>query len=143
MRRFWIVFLIVIVIAAFYGWQNGPQWLASWNSGHQQMVEQQRAAGTAFGRKNDQQACFSSALARLESCKETEYKCTVSNGMYLRACWQESLPVGDFCGGVPAFSESPSEDDKAWIKDRCLELGATAKGCRILLKQKMQLCSNG
>jgi len=143
MRRFWLVFLIVILIAGFYGWQNGPQWLASWNSGQQEMVDQHRAAGTAFGRENDQQGCFSSALERLESCQETEYKCTVSSGLYLRACWHESLTSERFCDEVPAFTESPSEDDKAWIKERCFELGATAKGCRILIKQKMQLCSNG
>jgi len=143
MKRFWLGLMLAMIIGVFYTWLQAPEWLENWNSEHQALVEQQRTSGAEFGRNSDQQGCFDSALQRIEACQQTEYNCTISGGFYLKACWQQSLPSDNFCAGVPAFSDEMSEDDKAWIKDSCFELGATAKGCRLLMKQKMQHCSAG
>ncbi|WP_315981684.1 hypothetical protein [Aliamphritea spongicola] len=66
----------------------------------------------------------------------------MNNGILLKACWQKSLPSEGFCENVPAFAEDPSEDDKAWMKDSCFEAGINGSGCRLLMRQKQQLCSS-
>lgn len=141
MRRFWLMVLLISLAGGIYAWLQSPEWLAEWNNEHQQMIAAQRQAGQQFGRTTDQQGCFDQALARTEQCQATEYRCTVQGGTYLKACWEQSQPSLGFCDGIPAYSEEPSEDDKAWVKDRCAALGALSKGCRILVRQQQQLCS--
>lgn len=141
MKRFWLGLCLAAIGGVFYSWLQAPAWLEEWNSSHQAVTEQQRRAGLQFGQSSDQQACLEKALQQFDLCAESDYSCTVSNGLFLRACWQASQPSSGFCDGVPAFSESPSEDDKAWAKERCFALGITGSGCRILMRQKQQLCS--
>ena len=141
MKRFWLGLLFALIIGVFYSWLQAPAWLEEWNSTSQEITEQKRSAGLLYGQSHDQQACLDQTLQQFDSCNESGYSCTVSNGVFLRACWQESQPTMAFCDGVPEFSESPSEDDKAWAKDSCFELGINAQGCRLLMRQKQQLCS--
>ena len=141
MRRFWLTLLLVSIAGVFYFWLQSPEWLEEWNNEHQQMIAAERQAGLQFGQTTDQQGCFDQAFQQTESCKETEYRCTVRGGIYLKACWESSQPAVGFCEGVPAYSDEPSEEDKAWVKERCTELGALSKGCRLLVKQQQQICS--
>lgn len=141
MRRFWLTLLLVLIAGGFYFWLQSPQWLEEWNNAHQQMISAERQAGQQFGRTTDQQGCFDQALEKTEQCKESEYRCTVSGGTYLKACWETSLPSATFCDGVPAYHEEPTEDDKAWVKGRCDELGALSKSCRLLVRQQQQICA--
>ena len=141
MRRFWLGLLLAVLVGVFYGWLYGPEWLEGWNETNQQVVEQQKREGADAGRQTDQQGCLSTALQRVESCKESEYRCTVNGGAFLKACWNESLPTDGFCGQVPAYNESATSDDKAWLKEQCSELGMLAKGCRLLMRQQQKLCS--
>lgn len=140
MRRFWLGLLLVIIVGVFYSWLSAPEWLAGWNEEHQQMVEQQREAGIAAGRQTDQQGCVSEVLQRVESCKESEYRCTVSGGTFFKACWENSQPSPGICNTIPPYHEVATEDDKAWVKDRCTELGLRASGCRLIMRQQQQLC---
>ncbi|MBN0985782.1 hypothetical protein [Amphritea pacifica] len=142
MRRFWLGLLLAIIVGVFYSWLNAPEWLESWNEEHQTMVEQQRREGISAGQQTDQQGCLADALQRVEQCKDSEYRCTVSGGTYFKACWETSQPTVGICNTIPPFHEKATEDDKAWVKDRCSELGLLAKGCRLILRQQQQLCSD-
>lgn len=141
MRRFWLSLLLVVIAGVFYFWLQSPQWLEEWNNEHQQMIAMERQAGRQFGQSSDQQGCFDQAIQKTESCKETEYRCTVGGGTYLKACWESSQPSAGFCADVPPYKAEPGEDDKAWVKDRCTALGALSKACRLLVRQQQQLCS--
>mgnify|MGYP001392325989 CR=1 FL=1 len=141
MRRFWLGLLLALIIGVIYSWLQAPEWLENWNQEHQQMIEQQRQAGVDRGELTDQQGCLDNALERLKNCKGTEYQCTVGGGMFLKSCWSKSGPTEHFCQGIPQYNETATEDDKAWVKDRCFELGIDAKGCRLMLRQQQQICS--
>lgn len=141
MRRFWLGLLLAIIMGIFYSWLNAPEWLEGWNQEHQEMVNQQRQAGIAAGKRTDQQGCVEQALQRVEHCDDSEYRCTVSGGTFFKACWQNSQSSAVVCEGIPPFHEKATEDDKAWVKDRCIEQGLLAKGCRLILRQQQQLCS--
>lgn len=143
MRRFWLTLLLVMIAGVFYFWLQSPEWLEEWNSEHQQMIAAERQAGQQLGQTTDQQGCFDQAFQKTESCKESEYRCTVSGGTYLKACWETSQPTSGFCDGVPAYSDEPDDADKAWVKDRCTELGALSKSCRLLVRQQQKICSAG
>ncbi|MDO6562423.1 hypothetical protein Q4488_03410 [Amphritea sp. 1_MG-2023] len=140
-RRFWLGLSLAMIVGVYYTWLNAPEWLAGWNKEHQMMVNQQRQAGMAAGEQTDQQGCVSLALQRVEHCNDSEYRCTVGGGMFFKACWQHSQPSAEACDGMPAYHETPTEDDKAWVKDRCTALGLLAKGCRLIVRQQQQLCS--
>ncbi|WP_261842872.1 hypothetical protein [Aliamphritea ceti] len=141
-KKIWLGILLAIVAGLLWAWLAGPQWLAEWNQASQ--VEQQafQQRGASLGGNTDQQGCFEAALQSFDQCQDSEYKCTVNNGILLKACWQKSLPSEGFCDAVPAFAEKPSEDDKAWMKDSCFAAGVNAAGCRLLMRQKQQLCSS-
>ena len=141
-KKIWLGILLVTVAGLLWAWLAGPQWLAEWNQASQ--VEQQafEQRGASLGGSTDQQGCFEAALTSFDQCQDSEYKCTVNNGILLKACWQSSLPSEGFCDAVPAFADKPSEDDKAWMKDSCFAAGVNASGCRLLMRQKQQLCSS-
>lgn len=141
MRRFWLGLLLAMIVGAGYAWLYGPEWLESWNETNQQVVEQHKREGAEVGQQTDQQGCFTTALQRVESCKESEFRCTVNSGTFLKACFNESQPTEGFCDQVPAYNESATADDKAWVKDQCMALGVQAKGCRLLMRQQQQICS--
>ncbi|WP_417225901.1 hypothetical protein [Amphritea sp.] len=141
MRRFWLGLLLAIIVGIFYSWLNAPEWLEGWNQEHQEMVNQQRQAGIAASEQTDQQGCVEKALQRVEHCDDSEYRCTVGGGTFFKACWQNSQPSAVVCEGIPPYHEKATEDDKAWVKDRCIEQGLLAKGCRLILRQQQQLCS--
>lgn len=141
MRRFWLGLLLTIIVGIFFTWLNAPEWLESWNEEHQVMLEQQRQAGLSAGQQTDQSGCLAEALQRVESCKETEYRCTVGGGTFFKACWENSQTSAGLCSTIPPYHEDATEDDKAWVKDRCTEQGLLAKGCRLIMRQQQQLCS--
>ncbi|MBU2967717.1 hypothetical protein Q4508_00155 [Amphritea sp. 2_MG-2023] len=141
MRRFWLGLLLVVIVGAVYSWLNAPQWLEGWNEEHQEMLNRQRQAGISAGETTDQQGCVSMALQRVEHCDDSEYRCTVGGGTFFKACWQQSQPSATVCNDIPPYHEKPTEDDKAWVKDRCIEQGFLAKGCRLIMRQQQQLCS--
>ena len=141
MRRFWLGLLLAIIAGVFFTWLNAPEWLERWNEENQMMVEQQRQEGIAAGQQTDQSGCLEEALQRVESCSGSEYRCTVDGGTFFKACWENSLPSVGLCDAVPPYHEKATDDDKAWVKERCTELEVRAKGCRLIMRQQQQLCS--
>ncbi|WP_299200369.1 hypothetical protein [uncultured Amphritea sp.] len=141
MRRFWLGLLLAIIVGVFFTWLNAPEWLENWNEENKVLVEQQRQEGVTAGQQTDQSGCLAAALQRVESCKGSEYRCTVDGGTFFKACWENSQASAGLCDTIPPYHESATEDDKAWVKERCTELGLLAKGCRLIMRQQQQLCS--
>jgi len=139
LKKLLLVSVLLLLIGGGIFWLNSPQWLTEFNQQTSQDVTEYRELGTRFGQTSNQQGCLDQALDQLKQC--SGFSCTVRNGHFLKSCWQTAQPSEGFCEDVPELKEELSEDDKSWIKDYCWERNIGDEGCRILLRQRMQYCT--
>lgn len=131
----------VVLAAALWAWLAGPAWLERFNQRQHEARATFTAQGEAFGRQSDQQGCLEHTLTDFNRCDG--FDCTLHHGYFLKACLKEAAPSAGFCDGVPAYRETPTEDDKTWAKNSCWDRGIRGEGCRLLLKQQQLWCSGG
>ena len=137
-----ILALVILSGLGFYFWVElyGDAWLVAFNDERQQTTDQQLATGRALGETLNQQGCFDEALLRVDNCHA--FNCTVDVGNLLRGCWETSQPAPKFCESVPAYQDKMTEDDKTWARHGCWDLNSKSQGCRLLMRQKQQLCES-
>ena len=137
--KLFVGFLVVVAVLAGYLWSNQAEIVANFNEQRSLEREQSQQAGRLFGEKNDQNACLTRTLADFDGCQE--FGCSVSSGLFLKNCLAVAAPNSALCEGVPAFQEVPSEDDKHWAKYECIDRNIRGEGCRMLMRQVSQFCS--
>ncbi len=149
MKRTILLSLLVIILLAVVGCfvfedevrAYKAQWLSDFNQARESAAAAQHDLGLAFGKQQDQNGCFEKALGDIADCRSPI--CTIDTGNFLRACWEVSTPVSGFCEGVPAYNEEITEDEKSWARYGCWDMNNKSDGCRILMRQKQQLCESG
>lgn len=144
MRRFWLMALggclVVILVAGFWLYHQRQQWLAGFNAEHQQQAEQFRERGHELGLHADQQTCLDTVLKEYNAnCRG--FDCTVRYGQMLKHCFDVARPTPGFCNGVPAYQEKPDDNVKYWIYHQCWDRDVPDPGCRMMMKQRQQLCT--
>lgn len=136
----WMTVLLLIVAGAgALTWMANSGWVDEFNAEQNQLLQQRIADGQAFARTANQQQCLDQALQDFDGC--LAYSCTVASGKFLKACLDSATPSTHFCEGVPEFREKPTEDDKAWAKDYCLNNNIRGDNCRLLMRQQQLFCS--
>lgn len=133
--------LIVVAVIATLLWWQVPNWLDNWNQQRAQEAEQFLQQGESFGQTADQQQCLDTALEGLRGCSGNT--CTINQGLFLKACWQQSKPADGFCDGIPLFRNKALEEDKEWARYYCRDKDISHEGCRFLLKRQQYFCSDG
>ncbi|SIS39867.1 hypothetical protein [Neptunomonas antarctica] len=134
-----LIALLLLIIAAIYGWINRESWLVGFNQERTAKALQFKQNGAAFGRDNSQQDCLDRSLSQFDGC--LGFSCTVNHGLFLKACLSEAAETPDFCKGVPEYHEKATEDDKSWVKYYCWDHDIRGEGCRLLMKQQQYFCS--
>ena len=129
----------LIALGIFVAWLTQSYWLSDWNQEQAAEVKLFQERGLALGKEADQQQCLDSALESFNQC--SGFTCTVKHGQFLRVCLQHASPSEGFCDEVPAFNEERSEDDKSWARHACWSRDVRGEGCRILMRQQQQFCS--
>lgn len=140
MKRY-ILLALLLLGAAFWYWAHfyGDAWLAEFNDERAQTAAAQLDRGRVFGQNQTQQGCFDSALEEIADCRSPI--CTVDTGHFLRGCWERASETAGFCDGVPAWNDKISEDEKSWARYGCWDMNNKSDGCRVLMRQRQQLCS--
>lgn len=139
-KKIGIVFLVLTAAFAVWYVLYSEQWLASFNQERQEDAAHYRALGLEAGRLTDQQGCEDTALDNFVACEDSNFVCTVNQGEFLKACYETAAATDGFCNGLPAFNEKASEDEKDWVKYNCWDMNIRGEGCRLLLRQRLQLC---
>lgn len=134
-----LVILLLLVVAAIYGWLNRESWLVDFNQERALKTIQFKQDGQAFGETASQQECLDQALSQFDGC--LGFSCTVNQGVFLKACLNQSEVTDGFCDGVPEYREKPTEDDKSWAKYYCRDHNIKGEGCGLLMKQQQFFCS--
>ncbi len=131
--------LLLMLAALLWAWLFGPAWLAGFNAEQQEMKHAFTQQGREFGQRSDVQACLDRTLSEFDQCGG--YDCTLKHDYFLKACLEAAAPTEGFCEGVPAFRETPTEDDKTWARHSCWDKDIRHEGCRLLLRQQQYWCS--
>lgn len=139
-KKFLLLSLALTLALGTYFWIEKDRWLAEFNQQRAEESAEFRAAGFEYGQQHDQQACLDRALQEFNT-ECSGFSCTVRYGQFLNACWEQAAPTEGFCEGVPPFQETPSEEDKNWARHTCWGQDIRGEGCRLLLRQQQQLCS--
>ncbi len=139
LKKSLLIFLLLLVIAAVYGWINRDSWLAGFNQERAVTTARFKQDGESVGKAVDQQECLDRALRQFDGC--LGYSCTVNQGVFLKACLSQATESQGFCDGVPEYREKPTEDDKNWAKYYCWDRNIRGEGCRFLMKQQKYFCS--
>jgi len=140
-RKIFLFSIILLLVIGFLAWQQSPQWLESFNETRAEEAKQYRAKGLALGEVSDQDTCVTRALSAYASCTDSTYACTVNQGIQLKACLEVAQPSENFCADVPEFNEKATEEEKTWARYGCWDADIAGDGCRLLLRQKQQFCS--
>jgi hypothetical protein len=111
-----------------------------WFSRHgQELVEQGERVvqeGTEYGKTTDEQGCLDKAIARY---KENQgFVGSISAGIFLRTCLDESRPTPGFCDQVPG----PTEFFKSssWQSEQCKQAGISDSHCNQIFGQVQEYC---
>lgn len=139
-KKIGIVILALAIIFGLWYWLYSDQWLQEFNQERSEDAALFRTQGLAEGQLTDQQGCQESALSNFAQCQESNFVCTVNQGVYLKACFETAAVTQGFCDNVPAFNEKATEDEKDWVKYNCWDMDIRGEGCRLLLRQRIQLC---
>ncbi len=131
--------LLALTIVSVMFWLNREAWLENFNNERSEEKARFTQAGLNFATENNQQECLNKALQEFDGC--LGYSCTVNNAIFLKACLSKAAISPNFCDGVPAFEEKPSEDAKSWAKYYCWDNNIRGEGCRLLMKQQSFFCS--
>lgn len=133
--------LIIVSGVGFYLWAElaGDDWLKRFNEDRQQAAEVSFAQGEAAGAGATDQACFDAGISQIAEC--LSISCTIDAGQYLRGCWGVAQATDPFCEGVPPFNDDKTEEEKEWARFACYDLNSRGDGCRLLMRQKQQLCA--
>ena len=136
-----IVALLIALGVGFYFWVEfaGDDWLKRFNEDRQQAAATFFANGQSDGAGATDQMCFDKGIAHIAEC--LSISCTIDAGQYLRGCWGVAQATDSFCEGVPEFNEDKTEDEKEWARYACYDLNSRGDGCRLLMRQKQQLCA--
>lgn len=134
-------FLIIAGFLGVVGWFWGQSWLEDWNQQRSQEAKVYLQKGEHFGAESNQQQCLDQALSDLNGCSGNT--CTINQGLFLKACWQEAAPVQGFCDGVPPYRLKALEKEKEWARYYCRDKDISHEGCRFLLKRQQYFCSDG
>lgn len=132
--------LVLVVLLGLWVWLFSPQWLEGFNQQRAEDAEVYRTQGLEAGRETDQQGCQDQALTRFDQCQDSNFVCTVNQGVFLKACFETAAVTAGFCEGLPEFHDKATEPEKDWAKYNCWDMGIRGEGCRLLLRQRLQLC---
>lgn len=137
-----IAMVFLVLAAAFTVWYLffSEQWLASFNQERQEDAAEYRSLGLEAGRLTDQQGCQDQALTNYVACDDSNFVCTLNQGVFLKACFETATPTQGFCNDLPAFNEKATEPEKDWVKYNCWDMDIRGEGCRLLLRQRLQIC---
>ncbi|SIQ46743.1 hypothetical protein [Marinobacterium stanieri] len=149
LKKIILALVLIPTLVGVFLWQVQPawwveakaEWLADFNAEREELAATWRNDGLDFGRENAQAACLDKALNDFDGC--TGFQCTVNHGRFLNACLETAAATENFCEGVPAFREEPTEDDKSWAKYACWDRNIRGEGCRLLMRQQQLFCSDG
>lgn len=139
-KKIGIVFLVLAAAFAVWYLLYSDQWLEAFNQERQEDAVEYRSMGLEAGRSTDQQGCQDQALENFVACSDSNFVCTVNQGVFLKACFETASPSEGFCDDLPAFNEKASEPEKDWAKYNCWDMDIRGEGCRLLLRQRLQLC---
>ncbi|HQR35206.1 MAG TPA: hypothetical protein PLK30_20880 [Blastocatellia bacterium] len=103
-----------------------------------QIKEDQKAA-ERFGETADQAACLKETFARSKG--KSSITAAASNSIFLSTCLQKSRPTPGFCDDVP--SSDDKEKTKAWIKNKCQEVGEDNLTCGSVYGIVLGHCQGG
>ncbi|WP_151705635.1 hypothetical protein [Nitrincola alkalilacustris] len=138
-KKIWIGIAFLVLLLVVLVKLLGPGWLERFNTERQQEAQEARQSGLAFGQQADQMQCLNQALTDFTSCSGSG--CTIKQGVFLKACWENASQTEGFCEDVPAFEEKPNEEAKEWAKHSCWARNIPGEGCRLLMRQRQQLCT--
>ena len=139
-KKLWMALLALVVLGGLVlGWMYNSGWVDDFNAEQNRVLQERTEAGLQFGARANQQQCLDQALADFDGC--LGYQCTVASGRFLKACLSKAAISEGFCDGVPEFREKPTEDDKEWAKDYCLDNNIRGDNCRLLMRQQQLFCS--
>ncbi|WP_417585016.1 hypothetical protein [Nitrincola sp.] len=128
--------LLFVIWAVFFS----PQWLEGFNQQRADEASVFRQQGLTAGEQMDQQGCQDQALTGFAACSDSNFVCTVNQGVFLKSCFEVAAPTNGFCDGVPAFHDKATEEEKDWAKYNCWDMDIRGEGCRLLLRQRIEFC---
>ncbi len=139
-KKIGIALLILAVAFGLWYLFFSEQWLARFNEERQQDAIEYREKGLSAGQLTDQQGCQDQAISGFDQCRDSNFVCTVNHGVFLKACFETASPSEGFCDDLPEFNETATEEEKDWAKYKCWDMDVRGEGCRLLLRQRLQLC---
>lgn len=139
-KKIGIAFLLLTLVLGVWYLLYSDQWLANFNQERQQDAQIYREQGLLAGAQTDQQGCQDQALTHFNLCRDSNFICTVNQGVFLKACFETAQSTPGFCDDLPAFNEKATEEEKDWAKYNCWDMDIRGEGCRLLLRQRLQLC---
>ncbi len=139
-KKIGIGFLLLAVVFGAWYLLYSDQWLENFNQERQEEAQEYREKGLLAGQLTDQQGCQDQALANFNACRDSNFVCTVNQGVFLKACYETARKTEGFCDDLPAFNEKATEEEKDWAKYNCWDMDIRGEGCRLLLRQRLQLC---
>lgn len=128
--------LLFVIWVVFFS----PQWLEGFNQQRANEANVFRQQGLQAGEQTDQQGCQDQALSGFSACDDSNFACTINQGVFLKACFEVAALTAGFCDAVPAFHDKATEEEKDWVKYNCWDMDIRGEGCRLLLRQRIQLC---
>jgi hypothetical protein len=93
-----------------------------------------------FGEKSDNQGCVDESISRYKA--EPGLTATISNGIFMRICLDNSRPTPGFCDQVPKQMEFMKSAQ--WRRDQCQRFDLSRdSNCPNLFGPIQQFCEEG
>jgi hypothetical protein len=134
-----IVFVVVIVlavgvvaIAGFWIYRNKDTIVAK--------TKQIATEAKEYGEKTDNQGCVDESISRYKA--SPGFTATISNGIFMRICLDNSRPTPGFCDEVPKQMEFMKTAQ--WRKEQCRRFDLNRdSNCTNLFAPIQQFCEEG
>ena len=122
----------VVAIAGYIIYRNKDSWIAK--------TKQVATEAKEFGETTDNQGCVNESISRYEA--SPGFTATISNGIFMRVCLDNSRPTPGFCDDVPKQMEFMKTAQ--WRSEQCRRFDLSRdSNCPNLFAPIQQFCEEG